>query len=132
VHHQPRARHLSQLENQTTEPPRDPGRFTFAFAVASEDADLALRIVAPLGQYTSIYVWAEPWSWCRVALGLPGADVHPLRAATLSHASRGAFQLGDNASALALADQALSLAKASCMNYLVGLRRLGGGLGVRS
>ena len=85
-------------------------RAAFAFAVASEDADLALGIVAPLGRYTSFYIWAEPWSWCRVALGLPGADVHPLRALTLVHASRGAWQVDDHTGALALADQALSLA----------------------
>ena len=54
-------------------------------------------------------MWAEPWSWCRVALDLPGADVHPLRAGTLVHAGRGAWHLGDHASALALADEALSL-----------------------
>jgi hypothetical protein len=85
-------------------------RAAFAFAVASEDADLALSIVAPLYRYTSYYIWPEPWSWCRVALGLPGADTHPLRALTLSHASRGAWQVGDHTGALALADQALSLA----------------------
>jgi predicted ATPase len=85
-------------------------RAAFSFAVAAEDADLALGIVAPLGRYTNLHVWAEPWSWCRVALDLPGADVHPLRAAALAHASRGAWQLGDHAGALALADQAVSLA----------------------
>jgi len=85
-------------------------RAAFAFAVASEDADLALSIVAPLYRYTSLYIWPEPWSWCRVALGLPGADLHPLRALTLSHASRGAWQVGDHTGALALADQAVSLA----------------------
>jgi predicted ATPase/class 3 adenylate cyclase len=89
---------------------RDNLRAAFAFAVASEDGDLALRIVAPLSRYTSLYVWAEPWSWCRVALDLPGADVHPLRALTLTCASRGAWQVGDQTGALALADQALSLA----------------------
>jgi hypothetical protein len=89
---------------------RDNLRAAFAFAVASEDADLAMRIVAPLIRYTSYYIWAEPWSWCRVALGLPGADVHPLRALTLTHASRGAWQVGDQTGALELADQALSLA----------------------
>ena len=85
-------------------------RAAFAFAVASEDADLALGIVAPLGRYTTVYLWAEPWSWCRVALGLPGAEIHRLRAPTLVHASLGAWQAGDHTSALALADQALSLA----------------------
>ena len=85
-------------------------RAAFAFAVASEDADLALSIVAPLLRYTSFYIWPEPWSWCRVALGLPGADVHPLRALTLVHASRGAWQVDDHTGALALADQAVSLA----------------------
>ena len=85
-------------------------RAAFAFAVAAEDADLALGIVAPLFRYTSYYLWAEPWSWCLVALGLPGADVHPMRAMTLVHASRGAWQVGDHTSSLALADEALVLA----------------------
>ena len=85
-------------------------RAAFSFAVTSEDADLALSIVAPLGRYTSFYIWAEPWSWCRVALDMPGADDHPLRALALTHASRGAWQIGDHTSALALADQAVSLA----------------------
>ena len=89
---------------------RDNLRAAFAFAVASEDADLALSIVAPLFRYTTFYIWAEPWSWCRVALGLPGADVHPLRALALTHASRGAWHVGDHTGALDLADQALSLA----------------------
>jgi hypothetical protein len=79
--------------------------------VASDDTDLALSIAAPLLRYTSFYLWAEPWSWCRVALDLPGADVHFLRALTLAHASRGAWQVGDHSGALALADQAVSLAE---------------------
>ena len=85
-------------------------RAAFAFAVASEDADLALIIVASLGRYTTVFLWAEPWAWCRVALGLPGAEVHRLRAPTLVHASLGAWQVGDHIGALALADQALALA----------------------
>ncbi len=85
-------------------------RAAFAAAVASNDADLALRIVAPLAGYTDLHVWAEPWSWCQTALALPGADEHSLRAATLVQASRGAWQLGDQATSLALVDQAVALA----------------------
>ena len=85
-------------------------RAAFATAISFDDADLALGIVAPLGHYTNIHVWAEPWSWCDTALALPGADTHVLRAATLVHASRGAWQLGDHPTALALADQAVAVA----------------------
>ncbi len=85
-------------------------RAAFATAISFDDADLALGIVAPLGHYTNIHVWAEPWSWCDTALALPGADTHVLRAATLVHASRGAWQLGDHTTALALADQAVAVA----------------------
>jgi hypothetical protein len=87
-------------------------RAAFSVAVASNDADLALRVVAPLAGYTNLHVWAEPWAWCRDALELPGADGHPLRAAVLVQASRGAWQLGNHARALALADEALTLADA--------------------
>ena len=84
----------------------------------------APRSYSPWRPRTSIWRWASlPLSagtrastcgrshglGAAVALGLPGADVHPLRAPTLSHASRGAWQLGDHTSALALADEALSL-----------------------
>jgi predicted ATPase/class 3 adenylate cyclase len=92
-------------------------RAAFAFAVESEDVDLVFGIVAPLGRYTNVHVWAEPWSWCRVALGLPGADAHPLRAPTLIHASLGAWQGGDHTGALALADEALSLVDLGCTTW---------------
>ena len=85
-------------------------RAAFATAVVSNDADLAMRIVAPLAGYTNLHVWAEPWSWCQTALALSEAATHPLRAAVLVQASRGAWQLGDPGSALALADQAVVLA----------------------
>jgi hypothetical protein len=56
-------------------------------------------------------VWSEAWAWCRDALELPEADGHPLRAAALVQASRGAWQLGDHARALALGDEALAIAQ---------------------
>jgi predicted ATPase/DNA-binding SARP family transcriptional activator len=87
-------------------------RAAFSFAVASNDADLALRVVAPLAGYTNLHVWAAPWAWCRDALELPGADGHPLRAAVLVQASRGAWQLGDHDRALALGAEVLTLADA--------------------
>ena len=92
-------------------------RAAFAAAIASNDADLALRIVAPLAGYTYLHVWAEPWAWCHTALALPGADEHFLRAATLVHASLGAWQLGDEPGALALADQAVALAETNSATW---------------
>jgi predicted ATPase/class 3 adenylate cyclase len=88
---------------------RDNLRVAFAFAAATGEADLALRIVAPLGDYTNYRVWAEPWTWCQIGLALAGAEQHPLRAATLVHASHGAWQLGNYTTALALADEAAAL-----------------------
>jgi predicted ATPase/DNA-binding SARP family transcriptional activator len=85
-------------------------RTAFATAAASNDVDLALRIVAALARYTNTQIWAEPWAWCEAALALPGADAHPLRARALVHLSRGAWQLGDHSRALALADEAVALA----------------------
>ena len=90
---------------------RDNIRAAFAFASAQRDVDLAFRLVAPLSQYSSIDVWPEPWTWCDIALGLPGADTHPLRRLVLQHASIGAWELGDQPKSLALADEALVLAE---------------------
>jgi hypothetical protein len=84
-------------------------RAAFSFAVASNDTDLALRVVAPLAGYTNLHVWAEPWAWCRDALELPRAEGHPLRAAVLVQASRGAWQFGDHDRALAMGTEALEL-----------------------
>ena len=86
-------------------------RAAFAFAAAREDVDLAFRIVVPLSTYSNQRVWTEPWGWSEVALGLPGADVHPLRHGALIHAGQGAWQLGDQERALALADEALSISR---------------------
>ena len=86
-------------------------RAAVALAAGSQDADLALRVVAPLASYADLHVWAEAWAWCGDALELAGADGHPLRAAALVQASRGAWQLGDQARALALGDEALAIAQ---------------------
>ena len=86
-------------------------RAAFAFAAAREDVDLAFRIVAALSDYSNQRVWTEPWGWSEVALGLPGADVHPLRHGALICAGQGAWQLGDQERALTLADEALSIAE---------------------
>ena len=88
---------------------RDNLRAAFAFASTQGDTDLCLRIVTALGSYSSSYVWAEPWSWADSALAMPGAVTHPLRLPALLLASRGAWQLGDQVRALALADEALGL-----------------------
>jgi predicted ATPase/DNA-binding SARP family transcriptional activator len=92
-------------------------RTAFATAAAANDVDPAMRIVASLASYTHNHVWAEPWAWCEVALALPGADAHPLRAGALMHLSRGAWQLGEHSRALALAEEALVLADAGTATW---------------
>ena len=88
---------------------RDNLRAAFAFALAQDDADLCFRIVAPLNEYAVNHVWAEAWSWADAALAIDRATGHPLRLRTMLIASRGAWQRGDQLSALALADSALDL-----------------------
>ena len=50
----------------------------------------------PLPSTPNQRVWTEAWGWSDVALGSPGADVHPLRhGADDLIAGQGAWQLGD-------------------------------------
>jgi predicted ATPase len=88
---------------------RDNLRAAFATAVASRDTSTALTIGASLRSYAGNRVWPEPWSWCDVALCLPGADRHALRPLALLGASYGAWQLGDYARSNELADTAIGL-----------------------
>ena len=87
---------------------RDDVRVAFGSAMASGDVDTALRMAVALGDYASSRVWAEPWAWCRQALAALDDDPHPQRAAALVHAASGAWQLGDHAASVALAEQAMS------------------------
>jgi predicted ATPase/DNA-binding SARP family transcriptional activator len=88
----------------------------FAFHTATRDHDVAgaLTIAAHLTRYARTRIWSEPWTWCEAALTLPGAVDHPLRAAALVGASDGAWQLGDHARSVELADAAIALAAAGC------------------
>jgi hypothetical protein len=90
---------------------RDNLRTAFNTAVVHADAETALRIAVALGRYAGVWVWTEPWSWCRLALDLPGAADHPLRAAALACSSEGAWQLGHHQHAVELADAAIALAR---------------------
>jgi len=90
---------------------RDNLRVAFGSAMASGDVDTALRIAVALGDYASSRVWAEPWAWCRQALAALPDDPHPHRAAAQVHAASGAWQLGDHATCVALAEQAMSASK---------------------
>ena len=87
---------------------RDDLRVAFGSAMASGDTDTALRIAVALGDYANSRIWPEPWAWCRQALAALHDDPHPLRAAALVHAASGAWQLGDHAACVALAEQAMS------------------------
>src|SRR5215217_800949 len=87
---------------------RDDLRVAFGSAMASGDADTALRIAVALGDYANTRIWAEPWAWCRQALAALHDDPHPQRAAALVHAASGAWQLGDHAACVALANDAMA------------------------
>lgn len=65
---------------------RDNLRAAFNTAVVNTDAETALRIAVALGAYAG--VWTEPRSWCHLALDLPGAAQHPLRAAARASPAR--------------------------------------------
>jgi predicted ATPase len=90
---------------------RDNLRAAFSTASGGGDATTALMLGAYLTRYAGTRVWSEPWSWCEVALELPGAVDHPLRADALLGASDGAWQLGHHARSVELADAAIALAE---------------------
>jgi predicted ATPase/DNA-binding SARP family transcriptional activator len=88
---------------------RDNLRAAFGTAVDSGDLTTALTLGVSLWCYAGSRVWAEPWSWCDIAIALPGAVDHPLWPAALLGASDGAWQLGDHRRCVELADTAISL-----------------------
>jgi predicted ATPase/DNA-binding SARP family transcriptional activator len=83
-------------------PDYDNLRAAFERAVADRDADLALRLVTSLPELAHLRVGYESASWAERALDLadPG---HPLFAAAVGAAARGAWNRGDFAHARALA-----------------------------
>jgi hypothetical protein len=94
---------------------RDNLRAAFGTAVANGDMTTALTLGVSLSCYAGSRVWPEPWSWCDVAIGLPGAADHPLWPAALLGASDGAWQLGDHRRCVELADTAIGLSEPRSM-----------------
>ena len=88
---------------------RDNLRAAFGTAVSNGDATTALTLGASLSCYAGSRIWPEPWSWCDIALCLPGTPDDPIRPLALLGASDGAWQLGHHDRSVELADTAISL-----------------------
>ncbi|MGQ0577272.1 MAG: AfsR/SARP family transcriptional regulator [Pseudonocardia sp.] len=80
-------------------------RVAVQWATITEDADLALRLVAALPDFAYWRVGFELAEWSEAALALPGARTHPLSAAGYGVAAIGAWGRGEfpRATRLALA-----------------------------
>ncbi|MGQ0572690.1 MAG: BTAD domain-containing putative transcriptional regulator [Pseudonocardia sp.] len=74
-------------------------------AVADADADLALRLVTSVSELVHLRIGYEPADWALRALDLLDGP-HPLAAAALGIAARGAWNRGDHAEARTLARRA--------------------------
>jgi predicted ATPase/DNA-binding SARP family transcriptional activator len=83
-------------------PDYDNLRAAFERAVADRDADLSLRLVTSLPELAHLRVGYESASWAERALELADPE-HPLFAAAVGAAARGAWNRGDFAHARALA-----------------------------
>ncbi len=88
-----------------TMPNMDNFRAAFEYAFAERDADLALRLVAALPELTHVRGMYEADEWAERALDLADRN-HPLYAAAVGAAARGAWGVGDYARAVALAARA--------------------------
>ncbi len=93
---------------EATSPNMDNLRAAFEFLFAERDADLALRLVAALPELTHVRGMPEADEWAERALDLADRS-HPLYAAAVGAAARGAWGVGDFARAVALADRAAGL-----------------------
>jgi predicted ATPase/DNA-binding SARP family transcriptional activator len=80
-------------------------RAAFERAVADQDADLALRLVTSLPELAHLRVGYETARWSERALDLADPE-HPLFAAAVGSAARGAWNRGDFARARSLAARA--------------------------
>jgi predicted ATPase/DNA-binding SARP family transcriptional activator len=83
-------------------PDYDNLRAAFERAAAERDADLALRLVTSLPELAHLRVGYESAGWAERALELARSD-HPLFAAAVGSAARGAWNRGDFARARSLA-----------------------------
>ena len=86
-------------------PDYDNLRAAFEHAAAERDADLALRLVTSLPELGYLRVGYESARWAERALELTGPD-HPLFAAAVGAAARGAWNRGEFARARELAARA--------------------------
>ena len=80
-------------------------RAAFERAVADGDIELALRLITSLPEVANLRVGYESASWAERTLALAGPD-HPLFAAAVGSAARGAWNSGDFAKARSLAARA--------------------------
>ena len=86
-------------------PDYDNLRAAFERAMADEDIDLALRLVTSLSELAHLRVGYEAAGWAERALEVADPD-HPLFAAAVGFAARGAWNRGDFARARSLAELA--------------------------
>lgn len=75
-------------------PDQDNLRVAFQYAVRESDADLALRVVAPLPELLHVRVGFEASEWAERALDLTDPQ-HPLFVVAVGAAARGAWNKGD-------------------------------------
>lgn len=83
-------------------PDYDNLRAAFERAMATRDVDTALRLVTSLPELVHLRIGYEPSGWAERAVDLAPQD-HPLFAAAVGFAARGAWNRGDNDRARSLA-----------------------------
>ncbi|MEO3757395.1 BTAD domain-containing putative transcriptional regulator [Mycobacterium sp. B14F4] len=86
-------------------PDYDNLRAAFEHAMAAGDVDSALRLVTSLSEFVHLRIGFETSGWAERALQAVGAE-HPLFAAAVGFAARGAWNRGDQSRARALASLA--------------------------
>jgi predicted ATPase/DNA-binding SARP family transcriptional activator len=83
-------------------PDYDNLRAAFEHAMAADDVDMALRLVTSLSEFVHLRIGYESSGWAQRALARAGSD-HPLFAAAVGFAARGAWNRGDSERARSLA-----------------------------
>ncbi len=85
-------------------------RAAHRWAMDAGDADLALRLSAPLGFYADLWLVDEIHTWAEEAAGLPDATGHRLLPLALGTAARGAGNRGQLSRSVDLAREGLAAA----------------------
>ncbi|WP_051399497.1 BTAD domain-containing putative transcriptional regulator [Haloechinothrix halophila] len=99
-------------------------RAAHRWAVDSGDADLALRVSAPLGLYGGWWLVDEVTTWAEEAADIPGAEGHPLLPVAYGAAAHGAGNRGQLERSAALARQGLAAASEDDPARILPLRAL--------